>query len=458
MVTSIGVDNDGVRALGPGLQVRRGGLWQPIPSGIETFDLANMTIPKYRGHGQQNLPENASGPANVPATIQDGDMMIFYAMATAGDHGGPSDGTWTALVDRWASARIAIWSKVWHTGDSMTVPCNTMNGTGIYGIIAYSNVVGIHATFADDQSGNDSFINLPAAWAAVGIGSRALVFQANDNNGDWPLHVGADGWRTDADTRRWNNGGIILSTTDPAVWSAPRCTIHNPWSYSRMCGIMLLGPTDYGDNWDDIPTTIRPVFIDGTGYAFNANATLPLGANAMQEGDFWLIGTGCGSVGDSRIGAGGDAGPQGIWCLGSGEQSFLTYLHGRFITAAEVAANAATVRHLTSDGQSHGGVLLRGVNPHCPLRRVIEKKAWTADIVYNDFVTGVNTMPVACVGSNAHSQYGHNWDHFTAHVRWNPQGGIFCQDVADGELVSGLHIHENEGQGIANVLMELRGS
>lgn len=424
-------------------------------------DLAAMTIPKYRGYTAFNLPESAGGPnAAVPANIQDNDMMIFWAFAQGGSIGGPSDGTWTLWINQVrGGSLLRVWTKRWHTGDSMAVPFSSIPGTGGAGIVAYSNVDHVHADLSVQAVANSNGSTPPSSWATVQVGSRALVFQANDSAGDFPVEVGAEGWRADLDFRRWDRGGLMLSSADPAVWSVD-CLTYQIWGNSNMGGIMLVGPTNYGASWDDIVPAARPIAMGGGGYAYNAQPTGPYGgpgADVLQEGDLWLIATGCNGAGDARMGSGGDQGDAGLWLLSAYHPGFGCYVHGRFITAAEATANAVSTRHIITGTQSHGAAWLRGVNPHCPVRRQIER-GWANDKTFASVTAGVKTILGCVAGSDAHTNpYTNNFDHIYDHVRWNPMGSMMFKDVTDGLVVPALHVQGREGEAVASSLFELRG-
>lgn len=463
MVTNLGIDDHGMRALHTaGLKVKRGGAMIPHPA--PGFSLATMTIPKFREYSANNIPEVQNGPANVPLSIQDNDMMLFYIfgqgnVGTGGPSGAGAGAGWTNLISQArGGSYLAVWWKRWHTGDAMTVPVNNIGGTGLYGIVAYSNVDHVHADLSVQAVANSNVSTPPSSWATVPVGSRAVVFQANDNNGDWPLHIGAENWRTDVDGRRWNNGGVVLTTADPAVWSVD-CALYLGWGNSNLGGIMLVGPTAYGSSWDAIVPTIRPTAVGGGGYGWNSNPTGPYGgpdANVMQAGDLWLVATGTNGVSGAMIGV-GESGDSGWWLLSAYHPSFGAYVHGRFVTAAEAAANAISSRHSLVGTQSHGAAWVRGVNPHCPVRRQIER-GWANNKTFADVTAGVKTILGCVVGSDAHTNpYTNNFDHVYDHVRWNPMGSMMFKDVTDGQVVSALHVQGREGEGVASSLFEMRG-
>lgn len=436
--------------------------YTPPAGGGGGIDLLTMTIPKFVGGNQGNIQESNGSAIAVPTGIQDNDLMFFYVFHKFGNGvGGPNDGTWTEMINQYSGTTLLrVWSKRWHTGDAMTVPFNGFNtGEGTRGVVAYRNVDHIHADFGAGPPGNVSTYTPPVSWAAVPVGSRALVFEADDSQTDWPIHIGAEGWRCDMDTRRWTSGGCVYSTADPTVWAQP-CNILTGWAAQQTGGIMLVGPTNYGATWEDIVPTTRPTFLAGVGYGWDQQTvSVDAGwAPDLQEGDFWIITEGFNNYVGSFAGYGSDIGDQGLWLLGYHNPGFGTSAKGRFISAAEAAAHSASTRHSAHQSQSHGAYLFRGINPHCPLRRTVES-GWVNDKTFADVTAGVKTILAMAAGSEAHSQYQMvNWSNYVGSMRWNPQGMFAHRDVAvDGEVISGLRIRGLEGEGVASRLMELRG-
>jgi hypothetical protein len=437
----------------------------PVPAagGGGGVDLSTMTIPKFVGGSQYNIQESNGTPSAVPAAIQNNDLLIAYVFHKFGNSVGvPTGSGWTEMINQYSGTiLLRVWQKRWHTGDSMTEPFSNFNtGEGTRGVLAYRNVDHIHADYGAGPAGNSSVFTPPSSWAAVPVGSRAVVFEADDSQTDWPLHIGAEGWRADMDTRRWTSGGVVYSTADPTIWAQP-CTILTGWGAQQTGGIMLVGPTNYGANWEAVVPSTRPTFVAGSGYSWNvqdcyADASW---APGMQAGDFWLIGDGFNNYVGSFAGVGSDIGDQGLWLLSYYNPGFGTSVKGRFISAAEAAAASAYTRHSPHQSQSHGAYLLRGVNPHCPMRRIVES-GWVNDKTFADVTAGAKTILALTAGSEAHSQYQMvNWSNYVGHVRWNPQGILAHRNVAaDGEVISGLRIRGLEGEGVASRLIELRGS
>jgi hypothetical protein len=424
--------------------------------------LLAMTIPKLVGSNYGNIREDNGNPVPLPGTIQDNDLLIAFVFHSGGNGNGiPTGSGWTQMINQHSgSILLRVWTKRWHAGDAMTEPFSNFDvGEGTRGIACYRNVDHIHADYSAGPAGNVTTYTPPVSWAAVPVGSRAIVFDADNSNNDWPLHIGAEGWRIDHDTRRWTSGGIIMSTADPAVWSQP-CVLINPWSYAQMGGLMLVGPNNYGATWDEIVPTTRPTFLAGTDHGWNnQDCYVNDGwAAGFQEGDFWILGDGFNSYVGSYAGYGADIGDQGLWCLSYYAPGFGTSAKGRFISAAEAAAHSAYTRHSAHQSQSHGGYLIRGVNPHCPMRRIVDS-GYVNDKTFADVTAGVKTILALVAGSEAHSQYQMvNWSGYVGNMRWNPQGILAHRNVAvDGEVISGLRIRGLEGETVASRLIELRG-
>lgn len=423
------------------------------------YMVTEPTIPEFVGSsGYYNQPENNGSSVPVPAGAVAGDYIFAYFLGYNSGQSGVGvnwSGTgWTqVLFGEGNGATLDVFGKYLQPGETAFTGTRHGNAVGIMAISAYRNVKGIHATKATTTGGNSATLTPPTQWTR-GFGQRVLLFNATIAGNDYPTSTTQVGWRRDVNYRRWDRGGAIYSTADPAIWSATQ-TLYNIGGGNTYGALMLLGEADQAGTLTNnlLNTGARPYYVTGGGIGWSDNLVIPTNANILAN-DFLIIFTH--NVSSSPFVIGREE--SGWWGLTSYPVDSNNFLqaHGRFLSDSDLGTTVT----LQGSIQARGYMVVRNVDKTMPVFKWGERKLANA-ATFSGVVSGHNTMIIVPHGANSSASTGMDsysgWDGYIFANRWNPSTGIFWKNVTDNQAVPNMSYDGISSYTFLAELLELRG-